>query len=175
MWWPSTIRAAGALGLALLVSACLRPLHGPTASGVPVRDSLAAVEVETVATGRGQERLGHNLRSEIIFKLDGSGEPRSKTYKLALEAAEAVQVTTVDTQTGQADAAILNATVRYTLTSLDGTKALTTGTARGTATYYRDQQRFASVRAARDAEIRVSKLIAEDIAQRLSAVFAAMP
>ena len=175
MSWRSALTAAGALGLALSLSGCLRPLHGPTASGVPVQDSLASVEVETVATGRGQERLGHNLRSEIIFMLDGSGEPRPKTYKLAMEAAEAVQVTTVDTQTGQADAAILNATAKYTLTSLDGTRALTTGTARATATYYRDQQRFASVRAARDAEIRVAKLLAEDISKRLSAVFAAMP
>lgn len=175
MSWREAIKVLGAAGLALALAGCLRPLHGPTASGVPVQDRLAAIEVATVATSRGQERLGHNLRIEIIFKLDGSGEPRPKDYKLVMEAAEAVQVTTVDTQTGQADAAILNATVKYTLTSLDGTRALTTGTARGTATYYRDQQRFASVRAARDAEIRVSKLIAEDIAQRLSAIFAALP
>lgn len=175
MSWPNVLRTATIAGLALSLAGCLRPLHGPTASGIPVRDRLAAIEVATVATGRGQERLGHNLRSEIIFMLDGSGEPRPKTYRLAMEAAEAVQVTTVDTQTGQADAAILNATVKYTLSSLDGSKVLTAGTARGTATYYRDQQRFASVRAARDAEIRVAKLIAEDVTQRISAIFTTLP
>lgn len=172
MSWP---RLVAATLLSLAAAGCIRPVYGPTASGVSVRDSLAAIEVAPVSTALNQERLGHQLRSELVFALDGSGEPSPKRFKLDLEAAESVQVTTVDVVTGRADAAILNVTVTYALKSSDGTRELTKGTARGTATYYRDQQRFASIRAARDAEVRVAKLVTEDLKQRLAAIFATMP
>ena len=151
---------------------CLRPLYGPTASGIPLSRALASIEVAPVHTSTGQERLGHNLRSELIFDLDGSGTTSEKRYRLALDASESVQVTTTDTLTGRADAAFLNVSVKYTLTSNDGSRPVATGIARATATYFRDPQRFASVRAARDAEVRASKLIADDIKQRLAAIFA---
>lgn len=164
-----------ALGLSLPLGACFRPLYGPTASGVRVQDSLAAIDVATINTVRGQERLGHYLRSELIFDLDGSGRTAQKRYRLSIDAAQSVQITTTDTITGRADAAMLNVTARYRLTSLDGKTELTAGTARTTATYFRDPQRFASLRAARDAEIRASKQVSDDIKQRLAALFATSP
>lgn len=175
MSWPSAPRIVAALGLSLALAGCFRPLYGPTASGAPLQEVLGSIEVASAGVPQGQERLAHYLRSELIFDLDGSGQTREKLYRLTLDAAESVQTTTVDTLTGRADAAILNATVKYALLSKDGTRILTSGTARGTATYYRDQQRFASVRAARDAEIRVAKLISEDLKQRLAAYFATKP
>ena len=172
MWWHKSARLLLIAALPLATAGCFRPLYGPTASGVPLQSELAAIQVETVATPNGQERFGHYLRSELIFNLDGSGQPSEKRYKVALDSAESVQVTTVDTISGRADAAILNVTVKYRLTSLDGKRELASGTARGTATYTRDQQRFASVRAARDAEIRAAQLVADDIKQRFAAYFA---
>ena len=70
---------------------------------------------------------------------------------------------------------MLNVTARYRLTSLDGKTELTAGHARTTATYFRDPQRFASLRAARDAEIRATKQLSDDIKQRLAAMFATSP
>lgn len=165
-------RAAAGLCVLTLAGCGFRPLYGRTTSGVPLADVLASIDVLPITAPVGQERLAHSVRSELIYELDGSGQPRPKRYKLTLETAESVQVTTVDTTTGRADAAVLNATVKYTLAPFDGAPALTSGTARGTATYYRDQQRFASVRAARDAEIRLSKQLADEIKQRLAALFA---
>lgn len=175
----SSFRPVMALGLALAMTlplgACFRPLYGPTASGVRVQDSLAAIEIATVNTVRGQERLGHYLRSELVFDLDGSGRTAPKRYRLAIDAAESVQITTTDTITGRADAAMLNITARYRLTSMDGKTELTAGVARTTATYFRDPQRFASLRAARDAEIRGAKQVSDDIKQRIAALFATAP
>lgn len=161
------IAAAGCLALA----GCFRPLYGPTASGVPLQQVLASIEVEKVATPPGQERIGHYLRSELIFDLDGSGTPRPKVYRLSLDTAETIQPVSVDTNTGRADAAMLNGSVKFTLTGPDGRTVLN-GTALANATYFRDQQRFAAVRAARDADIRVAKLLADDIKQRIAAHFA---
>jgi LPS-assembly lipoprotein len=164
----------GLAGALLLVgpTACFRPLYGPTATGAPLQDQLAAIEVAMIETPQGQERLGHYLRSELMFELDGSGQPRPKRYRLTISATETVQGTTVDVTTGRANSATLNGAATFTLTTLDGTRIFLRGTARGTATYFRDEQRFANVRAARDADIRVAKLIAEDIKMRIAALFA---
>ena len=164
-------RLGAALILTLALAGCFRPLYGPTASGVPVRDQLAAIEVAPVASSPGQERIGHYVRSELIFALDGSGTPSPKVYKLTLASAESIQPVSVDTTTGRADAALLNGTVKFALVDAGG-KHVMAGTARANATYQRDQQRFSSVRAARDADIRVAQLLAEDIKQRIAAHFA---
>ena len=161
--------------LALGLAACFRPLYGPTASGVRVQDSLAAIEIQTVNTTQGQERLGHYLRSELYFDLDGSGRTTQKRYRLALDAFEAVQYTTTDSVTGRPDSAVLNVTARFRLTSLDGKQELLVGTARSSATYSRDPQRFAALRAARDAEIRAAKQVSDEIKMRLAALFATAP
>ncbi len=161
--------------IAVCLGGCLRPLYGPTASGLPLQRILSQIEVADAVTSPGQERLGHYLRSELIFGLDGSGEVSDKKYRLTLNAAESVQVTTTDTITGRADAALLNVSVRYSLATKDGTRVVGTGIARSNATYFRDPQRFASVRAARDAEIRAAKLAADDIKQRIAALLATSP
>ena len=165
----AALRLAAAASVALGVSACFRPLYGPTATGEPLKDVLAAIDVQKVVTKPNRERIGHYLRSELVFDLDGSGEPPPKRYKLALVVGEGVSSPIVDAATGRAVSAILNIDVEYALTNLDGTQTITRGTAVASATYERTAQRFADVRAARDAEIRAAKLLAEQIRTRLSA------
>ncbi|HEX8417399.1 MAG TPA: hypothetical protein VF641_07315, partial [Methylobacterium sp.] len=63
------------------LSACFRPLYGPTASGEPMAALLASVQVDEIAMAQGQERIGHYLRSELIFDLDGSGQPSPKRFR----------------------------------------------------------------------------------------------
>jgi LPS-assembly lipoprotein len=151
------------------VSACLRPLYGPTATGEPLKDVLAAVEVQPIRTAYGKERLGHYLRSELIFDLDGTGEPSPKRYKLLITVTNSLQTPIVDTQTGRAVAGTLTADASYTLTNWDGSQSIAVGTATAAATYERTAQRFATVRAARDADIRVAKALSEQIRTRLAA------
>jgi LPS-assembly lipoprotein len=161
-------RVTLAIAVSLALGGCFRPLYGPTASGERLQDVLASIEVEKVVTPNGQERIGHYLRSELIFDLDGSGMPQPKRYRLALDVAESIQPISVDTRSGRADAALLNGTAKFALTDREGRTVLA-GLARANATYSRDQQRFAAVRAARDADIRVAKLLADDIKQRIAA------
>lgn len=170
---------AGRIGLvaalALTLSACFRPLYGPTASGEPLGALLASVQVDDVAMARDQERIGHYLRSELIFDLDGSGQPAPKRYRLKLQGSEAVQTPIVSTQTGRAEAGTIVGTVKFSLENLDGTRVVTEGVATSTATYDRSVQRFASLRAARDAEIRLAKLLADQIKTRIASVLVTKP
>lgn len=169
------VRAALALGLTLGLSACFRPLYGPTASGEPLADVLAAIEVDPVRAATGQERLGHYLRSELVFGLDGSGQPSPKRYRLTLATDERAQTPTVNSFTGRAESATLFGSVIYKVQTLDGTRTLTEGTATASATYDRSVQRFASVRAARDAEIRLANVLAEQIKTRIASILATQP
>lgn len=161
-------RWAGVAAAVLGLSACLRPAYGPTPTGERLDRALAAIQVDAVTVPPGQERLSHYLRNELAFDLSGSdGKP--KRYVLSLAAQERVQAAIVDTATGRADSATIIGEASYTLTTIDGSRPVTTGKAVSSATYDRSPQRFATVRASRDAEIRLAKLLAEQIRIRLSA------
>lgn len=164
------LMAAGLIALGL--AGCLRPLYGPTGSGEPLADVLGAIEVVPINSRIGQERLGHYIRSELIYDLDGSGQPRPKRYKLTLTVNESISSPLIDAATGNATSATVVASASYVLTSLDGLKILTQATATSLATYERPRQRFAAVRAARDAEIRAAKALAEQIKTRLAVTLA---
>src|ERR671912_245201 len=63
--WRVARLAAAAL-MALGLSACFRPLYGPTASGAPLQEVFALTQVEPVTAPPGQERVTHFLRSELV-------------------------------------------------------------------------------------------------------------
>ena len=168
-------RLACVAGLTLGLSACFRPLYGPTASGESVQGLLASVRVDDVAMAQGQERLGHYLRSELIFDLDGSGQPVSKRYRLKLSGSEVVQTPIVSSTTGRAEAGTIVANIKYSLEDLAGVKVISEGVATSTATYDRSVQRFASQRAARDAEIRLARVLADQIKTRIASVLSTKP
>lgn len=169
----SFVRWTAVAVLAVGLSACFRPLYGPTASGDSLRETLAAIDVQEIAVPDTLERVSHYLRSELIFDLDGSGIPSPKRYKLVISYGQSLSTPIVDSVTGTAQAAVISATVNYTLMTLDGSKTIASGTAKNSASYDRFQQRFASIRAARDAEIRIAKEIADQIKTRLAAALSA--
>ncbi|WP_293865299.1 LPS assembly lipoprotein LptE [uncultured Alsobacter sp.] len=154
--------------LPLVLGGCLRPLYGTAADGSNVVADMSGIIVDDLP-----DRLGHYLVQEVRYALDGSGnETTSPRYRLTMSATETVQSAIVNTSTGRATAATLYVKVTYTLKSLPGDAPIHAGTATMTASYDRGPQRFASVRAARDAEIRIAKTLADQIRTRLAAYFA---
>lgn len=166
-------RSALVLGLAAGLGGCLRPMYGPTVSGARLQDVLAEIEVQPVVTRVGQERIGHYLRSELVYALDGSGQPKPKRYRLLIRVDESVQTPIVDTVSGRASSATIFASANVTLVSLADGVTVLNDSAAGTASYDRFVQRFANIRAARDAEIRAAKLLADQIRTRLAIALSA--
>ena len=165
----SRLRLSGAvLVCALLLGGCLRPLYGPSVSGSDMRGELAAIDVTSIP-----ERIGHTMRSELMFMLDGSGEPSPKKYALEIKPTVSQTSAVVDSVAARADAATLVGRAEYTLRAINGGAVITSGTATGTATYDRTAQRFGNVRAARDAEMRLGKMMAEQIRNRVAAALSA--
>jgi LPS-assembly lipoprotein len=159
-------------GLSLGLSACFRPLYGPTASGESLQTVLASIDVPEVNWPPALANTGHYLRSEMIYALNGSGSDTPKRYKLALQLSESQSSPVVDTETGTASSVIVGGTLTYTLTSLDGKTVVTRGTATSSTSFDRFPQRFANIRAGRDAEIRLAKDLAQQVRTRLSATLA---
>ena len=155
---------AAAMLLALGVSACFRPLNGPTASGVPLEQLMSGIVIDEVP-----DRLGHYLVEELRFGMDGSGVPGKAKYRLSIKTTETVQSSVVNSVTGTATSASLIAKAEFTLSLIDKDEKVLAGTATASASYSRNEQRFASVRAARDAQIRVANLLAEQIRTRIAA------
>ena len=61
----------------------------------------------------------------------------------------------------------------YTLTKVDGGAEVVKGTANAAAAYDRTTQRYADMRAARDAEIRLARALSQEISLRLASALAA--
>jgi LPS-assembly lipoprotein len=160
-------------GLALGLSACFRPLYGPTASGDSLQTTLASIDVPELKWPDAQARVGHYLRSELVYALNGSGSDTPKRYVLNLSLTQSLTTPIVDSESGRAQSATIIGSLAYTLTNPDGTTIITKGTATSQSTYDRFEQRFATVRAARDAEIRLAKVLAEQIRTRLAAALSA--
>jgi LPS-assembly lipoprotein len=156
-----------------LLGGCFRPLYGSSVTanvpgGGSVRDALKAIEVAEI-----KDRLGHYLRNDLVFELDGSGQPSPKRFWLSIAVKDSVEVVLVNSQTDRADAATLVVTADYQIAPIDQKdKPFSKGTITERVTYDRNPQRFAALRAARDAQIRAARVLAVQIRNRLATQFA---
>ena len=167
-----TIRLALLIASGLVLSACVRPLYGEMSAAHAVRPELAAIDVKPMP-----DVIGHYLREELIFNLTG-GAPDSKLgpnkYQLIVTTSDETLAAAIDNNESagsRSDAASVQVTANYTLNDLKGQK-ITAGTVTASGSIDRLTQRFAALRAVRDAKIRVSKTLADMIETRLAAYFA---
>lgn len=157
-----------ALGAAALGGGCLRPLYAENTAattGGSVRNAMRSVEIPEM-----KGLIGHYLRNELVFELDGGGEPDAqKRLRLTASIRENVEVVTVDYANGRADSAVLVATADWKVTRIGSEEVVSQGSNSVRAPYERSSQRFATVRAARDAQVRAAKNLATLIRGQLAA------
>jgi LPS-assembly lipoprotein len=155
---------AAAVGLAALtLSGCIEPMYGPLSSTPALVGDLQAIDVAPIP-----DRLGHYLRNELIFNFNGTGSTVAPRYRLTVKLNETVRSPILDTVTGRATSASIVVGADYRLVSLPDEKEVTKGTALTVASYDRFSNRLANVRAARDAEIRDAKVLADGIRTRIA-------
>jgi LPS-assembly lipoprotein len=153
-----------ALGLAALgLSGCIEPMYGPLSSNPELPAQLASIEVAPIP-----DRMGHYVRNELIFDLNGTGASFAPRYRLDVKLGEQVRTPIVDTVTGRATSASVVIKAEYRLLTIPDGAIVTEGTAMSLASYDRFSNRIANVRAARDAEIRDARVVADSIRTRLA-------
>jgi LPS-assembly lipoprotein len=162
-----SILVAGFFALGL--QGCFKPLYGSAEfGGLNIQQGLAGVSIDVQG-----ERLAHYLRNELEYSLRG-GNPDNQptTHRLVVVAKQTLSTAIVDRVAGVAESATLVIDAKYSLFPKDKNVAATDGDARVLVTYDRSQQRFASVRAARDAEIQGTKQLADQIKTRIASYLA---
>lgn len=155
-------RLAFALVSSLATAGCFQPMLGGL-SGSALVEELRAIKVQPI-----DDRIGHYLANELSFALNGSGYERPEKYKLVVTLSQKVQTPIIDTVSGRASAASVLIDAEYRLLEAGTNRPLAVGTAVSTTSYDRTAQRFANLRAARDAEIKSAKALADQIRTRLS-------
>lgn len=169
MWWSSqqrsSLRGVGVGVLVLGLGGCVQPLYSSV--GGHLGAELQAVSLDPVP-----ERLGHYLRDQLMTNLNGTGSTVPAKYRLNLSTNEAVQTALIDTVSGRSQNASVVTTVNYTLFPVGSETPIAKGTVVSSAAYDRSEQRFANIRAARDAEIRDAKTLADQITTRVASALA---
>jgi LPS-assembly lipoprotein len=179
-------RLAGAMAIALSAGGCFQPLYGQASHPGLVED-MRAIEVAEInppkpdskpnALGLDaqldrQDRVGHYLRNNLIFNFNGTGTSPPPKYRLSVTTSESTTTPTVESQIGAADAATLTVTAKYVLTPVSGGKPIVSSEAVSSAVYDLSINRFANLRASRDAEIRLAKSLADEMELRIAAALA---
>jgi LPS-assembly lipoprotein len=186
MWWcdrtalPRLIRLAVALAIAGTAGACFQPLYGErtlVSGSPPLRDAMAAVEVAQIEAPLGTPlaRIAVETRNALLFDLTGGSGPPPQTHKLVVRLQPTTAILIVDPTSQRNEYENFGLNASYTLVEIPTGKPVVNGfaTTRVTYTVPGLQQRFTKLRAARDAESRAAKLIADQIKTRLASYFVA--
>lgn len=154
------------IGLGMLLSGCFQPLHGSKILGSDTGARLSSVTVAPIP-----EFTGHYLEEELRFAFDGGNPGAEQLYRVRVTLVENISAAAVNATSGRAEAASLQVKANYILEDMTGRKVLE-GSAVASAAVDRLQQRFAALRANRDARIRVAKTLADIIQTRIGAFLA---
>jgi LPS-assembly lipoprotein len=163
--WPSSKdwRIFAALLLALPAGGCFQPLYGEA-----VHPGLTA-DMQAISVDPINDRIGHYLGNDLIANLNGTGATPAPKYRLSVTVSEGSATPTVTSQLQVANAATVTANATYTLRPVGGGPSIVSDKATAVTVYDRTEDRFANLRALRDAEIKLAKSLADEIELRLAA------
>lgn len=167
MSWSDRLSRFGLVfALMLPVMGCFKPMYGGV-EGAALQNELQAIAIDPIP-----ERAGHYLANELRFLLNGTGSEVKPKYRLQITLRERVQASLVDSTSQRASAGSIIIDAAYKLIPVQGGAPVASGVAFTFASYDRSSQRFANIRAARDAEIRDARVLADQIKTRLAAELA---
>ena len=147
----------------------VRPLYGGASGGAT---TSALRQIDVVAPGR----IGQAIRNDLVFAFGGgAGEPEKPRWRLELATNTVDTAVGLDRYRNLASAYLDQVSVSWVLTEVAGGHTLTSGTSFANAAYDYSQQRFADLRAKRDAENRAAATIAMDIRTKIAVWFAEHP
>ena len=156
-----THRLPGLIAIAALactLSACgFRPLYGRVGSDPAAQEIFASIYVEPIA----QERVGYELRNDLIDLLRSANRPLGTAYRLTVDVTETREGTAVQTDSTITRYDIVF-TAKYALTD-SNLKPVLSGTETTLESFDVAQSPYSSLTAQADAEKRAAQDIAEHI------------
>jgi LPS-assembly lipoprotein len=155
---PSTVlRRSLLIGAALLLAGCqARPLY-QDANG-ETRGALAAISYSEATS-----RVGLETRNRLLFLTSGGKESQTPEYRVELVVSGGVEGILLDEAADTPNAGRAAIVGTYTLKRISDDTVVKTGRRTGVALFDYPRQEFAKLRAARDAETRAARELAEFI------------
>ncbi len=169
--WSSDLlrRSVVLLAVAGLLAACqVRPVYAPAGSPAVGGSPAIATELASIAIEAQTDQVAQTLMNELIFQLRGGGALVAPKYRLHLIVTTRISDLAIRAREDIPVARLLSLTVTYTLTEIATGRVVTSDNVYTTATYDTSSQRYANVRAERDAGDRAARAAAADIRLRLS-------
>ena len=130
-------------------------------------------EVRAIEVAPIKDRIGHYLADNLTTDFNGTGQKPTPKYRLTVTVSTDTSTPTVNSETNVATSATVKGSAKFTLNLVDGGKEVLSGEAVAFAAYDRSQQRYADLRAERDAEICSARALSSDIWVRVAAALAA--
>ncbi|WP_108662028.1 LPS assembly lipoprotein LptE [Acuticoccus kandeliae] len=165
-------RLASAALLGLALAGCqVRPLYLDASTGGPLSPvpDLRAIVIDPPRNYTEQV-----LRNELLFLFRGDGgQADEERYRLRVLVSRGTDPLAVQLEEDLPAAVLVTIDSTFILTEIATQKTLLTGSSTATASYDFSSQRFANVRAERDASARAARTMAEQISARVAAYFAA--
>lgn len=167
----SILRIAAICLFAAALGGCqFQPMYAQTplfGSGQSLRDALKDVDVASI-----DGRIGNELRNDLIFELTGgNGSQPNAPYRLTMVVTTNSVNPIVDITSGRPESESISFDVVYKLQDAVNGRIVLTEKALARVTVDRSPQRYARIRAVRDAENRAAKVVAEQIRSRLATFF----
>mgnify|MGYP000232207672 CR=1 FL=1 len=155
---PSVVlRRSLLIGAALLLAGCqARPLY-QDANG-ETRGALAAISYSQATS-----RVGLETRNRLLFLTSGGKESQTPEYRVELVVSGGVEGILLDEAADTPNAGRAAVVGTYTLKRISDDTVVKTGRRTGVALFDYPRQEFAKLRAARDAETRAARELAEFI------------
>lgn len=153
----------------------VRPLYGSldtTNGSSSVPDELAAIEIDTISKRHANANAIRTLYNELTFRFERGASRPPKRFQLKVLADLNEAEVGVEQLADVPAAYTMTMNSTFVLSNIATNTTMMTGKSFATASYDFSDQRFANLRAKRDAEERAAKAIAQDIQARIAGYFA---
>jgi LPS-assembly lipoprotein len=173
------VRLLVVCALGALLGGCFQPMYASNNSipGSPaLHDKLAAIDLPSVKTSKTSDaRLGVAVKNALAFNFYGAATGDSPTHRLEVTMSTTALSIIVDNTSGRPDIQDYGIDASYVLREIATNKAVVVGQTFSRVSFDipGQEQRFARVRALRDAEDRATQQIADNISRRLASYFVA--
>jgi LPS-assembly lipoprotein len=167
-----------AVAAALALASCqVRPLYGTSTGDFgsapsPVATELAAIDLDSINSQYANDDAARVLYNELTFRFERGAGAQAKKYRLKVLMDVGSSEVGVEQFSDVPSAYTTTMNSTFVLSDLANDETLMTGRAFKSASYDFSNQRFANTRAYRDAQERVAKAVADDIAARIAGYFA---
>lgn len=165
----TTLMAVGLAGCQV------RPLYGSLntdpSSSVPVQSKLAAISIDPISEKHSDATAARELYNELTFNFERGAQSPDKHYRLKLLMDVSQAEIGVEKLADVPAAYTMTMNTTFVLSDIATETTMMTGRSFATVSYDFSNQRFANIRAERDAQQRVAKSVANDIHARLAGYF----